>query len=208
VLAPLTEGAISARAIGKSFGGSPVLESVSFEAQPGDLVTVAGANGAGKTTLLRIIAGLVTPDAGSVSLGSEGRTRAGWAPAGDRAVHWRLSARQNLGFIARLAHRRTDLRVVIDEAIDALSIRSFDSLPLGTCSTGQRRRVMLAQAFLAGRPVVVLDEPFADLDAQGIDDVVRLIRSWRDGGGIVVVAAPQRADMPPGSVDVDLDGSG
>ena len=176
---------------------------MTFDAGPGACVAVAGANGSGKTTLLRILAGLVAPDAGSVSLGGSPPRSAGWAPAGDRAVHWRLTARENLRFVARLAGRVRTERA-LDEAIDVLRIDAFADRALGRCSTGQRRRVILAQAFVAADALVVLDEPFEDLDAEGIGNVRDAIAGWCEAGGIVVAAAPDLVQLPSATVTVEL----
>ena len=94
----------------KPSGGPPVLRGVNLQVEEGDFVALLGANGVGKTTLMKTIATLLLPDSGTVSvLGSDAvrdekavRANVGYVMADERSFHWRLDARQNLDFFARL----------------------------------------------------------------------------------------------------------
>jgi ABC-type Mn2+/Zn2+ transport system ATPase subunit len=79
---------------------------------------------------------------------------------------------------------------------------------VGECSTGQRRRLMIAGA-LAGRfPVLLLDEPLEDLDAWGRDAVAAVVRDWTGEGGVVIMAAPSAAELPPAGRTIMLGAEG
>jgi ABC-type multidrug transport system ATPase subunit len=154
---------------------------------------VVGDNGSGKTTLLRILAGVLDADAGLVSV-ADAPPRHGlssFVPSGDRMLHWRLTGAQNLGFFARLGGAGgPSLQADVRLAAAALDAEDLLQRHVGECSMGQRRRLMLAVGFLARAPVVLLDEPDADLDDDGRAAVEAACRSWADHGGVVVSATP------------------
>jgi ABC-type multidrug transport system ATPase subunit len=184
---------VSLQGVSRRFGDSEVLHDLDLEAEAGTIVSILGRNGSGKTTLLRILAGVLEPTSGSVSVFGR-RPGAGFAsfvPSGDRMMNWRLTGSENLRFLARLAGvpelaiaERIDLASHVVEARDLLSRR------VGDCSMGQRRRLMLASAFASGAPVALLDEPYADLDDEGVSAVNTAIARWADGGGLVIYGSP------------------
>jgi ABC-2 type transport system ATP-binding protein len=195
-------GGIEVEGLSRAFGDRSVLHDLTLTVEPGEVVAVVGGNGSGKTTLLRILAGLLEPDAGSVRIAGDaaGEGRSGFVPAGDRAVHWRLSGRRTLAFQARLAGVRG--RAVTDaceRAAEQVGASPFLDQVAGSCSTGQRRRLMLAQALVACPPVLLLDEPLEDLDPAGAGAVTRVIHGWVHAGGSVLLASPDVERLP----DVD-----
>jgi iron(III) transport system ATP-binding protein len=157
----------------KQFGANrPVLEDVSFTVADGEFVTLLGPSGCGKTTLLRILAGLERPDAGTVTIADRVVTGPGaWVPPERRRVgmvfqDWALfphmTVERNVGY--GIPKRAPDRDARIAEALALVGLTGLgDRLP-GTLSGGQQQRVALARA-LAPRPsVLLLDEPFSNLD--------------------------------------------
>ncbi len=205
--APRSEGSVSVAGLVRRFGERGVLEAVDLDVSPGNVAVVLGDNGSGKTTLLRILAGVLDPDAGRVEVAGAPprRGRSSFVPSGDRMLHWRLTGAQNLGFFARLAGLGgAALDAGVRRAAAALDAEDLLQRKVGECSMGQRRRLMLAVGFLAGAPVVLLDEPDADLDDDGRAAVESACRSWADRGGVVVFTSPTAEHAPRADVAARL----
>jgi ABC-2 type transport system ATP-binding protein len=204
---PREKGSIGLSGVWRRFKDLPVLRGVTLDLEPGHIGALIGPNGSGKTTLLRIVAGLLTPDVGSVQVAGReaGTGMAGYVLAGDRGLYWRLTTTQNLEFFAGIAGLRADdARTRARQALQALAAESLGPRRVEVCSTGQRRRIAIARGFVSRPPVVLVDEPFADLDEEGCRAVEGLMRSWADAGGAVLYAAPMPGAGPTPDVVFDL----
>ena len=162
------------------------LRNVSFEVETGEIFGLIGRNGAGKTTLTKIVATLVQPTTGSVSVRGHDsveqdelvRREIGLATAEERSFYWRLTSEQNLMFFARLhglsdrtaKQRIGDLFVKLE--LDEVARRRF-----GELSTGNKQRLAVARAMLASPPVLLLDEPTRSLDPLAAAKLREMIKS-------------------------------
>jgi ABC-2 type transport system ATP-binding protein len=197
--APRGPGGVVVEGLSRSFGSVRILGDVTFRLEPGTVAAVTGRNGSGKTTLLRILAGLLLPDEGWVTVAGRraGQGLSGYVPAGDRGLYWRLTGQRNLEFLGRLRGlSRHDSRRWAGVTAGALDATDLVAKRVGDCSTGQRRRLAVARGFVAGPPVLLLDEPFADLDAQGRRAVGSAAHAWAMAGGVCLYAAPAAEDGP------------
>ncbi|MDQ1557097.1 MAG: type transport system ATP-binding protein [Pyrinomonadaceae bacterium] len=162
------------------------LRDVSFDVREGEIFGLIGRNGAGKTTLTKIIATLVQPTSGAVtvhgfdSVQDEVRVRAhiGLATAEERSFYWRLTIEQNLTFFARL-YGLTDAaaRSRIGELLARLELEPLARRRFGELSTGNKQRVAVARAMLSSPPVLLLDEPTRSLDPLAAATTRALINS-------------------------------
>ena len=176
-------------------GGRPVFAGLSFSVGNRDLLTVTGTNGSGKSTLLRILAGLLRPEAGTVTLDPVEET----GIAG--AVHYlghldalkpSLTVRDNLVFWRRIWNGAP-----IEAALDAVGLGHLIDLPAGVLSAGQRRRVAIARLLLVKRPIWLLDEPATALDASAESMLGRLVGDHLASGGMAIVATHRDLPITP-----------
>lgn len=174
-------------------GGRVLFDNLSFAAEPGAYVEIRGANGAGKTSLLRAIAGFLKPGAGRIALeGADEPVLAlhflahlnGVKPAASVAAHLRYWA----GLFGGGEKRDVLARV---------GLAGLETRPARTLSQGQTRRLALARLLVAPRPVWLLDEPAAALDAQGHVIVAELIAAQCAAGGMVLAAVHEPLGPQP-----------
>lgn len=187
-----------ARAFFRMKSREPVeaLRGVSFDVREGEIFGLIGRNGAGKTTLAKIIATLVQPTDGAVtvrgfdSVRDEVRVRAqvGLASAEERSFYWRLTVEQNLVFFARLyglAARAARKR--IEETIEMFELTELRRRRFGELSTGNKQRMAVARSLLNSPPVLLLDEPTRSLDPLAASRMRELIGSLARGARPVTV---------------------
>jgi sulfate/thiosulfate transport system ATP-binding protein len=173
--------AISIRGVTKRFGDATALDDVSLEVPAGSLTALLGPSGGGKSTLLRVVAGLETPDAGTVHIDGEDLTN---VPVRDRGVgfcfqHYapfrHLTVRRNVAFGLEVRKRpKAEVRQRVDELLELVRITHVADRYPSQLSGGQRQRMALARALAIEPRVLLLDEPFGALDAQ----VRQQLRVW------------------------------
>lgn len=169
-----------------------MFRGLSFGVARGTALCVEGANGAGKTSLLRMLAGFLSPAEGAIRLrtdgddvtdGEERGKFAGWLGHHD-GVKAQMTVRETLAFFSRLYGANAD----IGAALEAVGLARLADLPGQYLSAGQKKRVALARLKLGGRPLWLMDEPLASLDAAGKTIAAGLVSAHCAGGGIAVIA--------------------
>ena len=201
------EDLLELRDLVRGFGHVPVLAGVSATARAGEVLLVTGRNGSGKSTLLRCVAGLLRPQAGTIRLREGGveldaasrRRRVGYV-APDLAFYEPLTAAENLAFFCRL---RAVPRERADELLARLGIPP--SRPAGALSSGMRQRLRWAWALLHQPRLLLLDEPFQNLDAAGETALRALLDEHLTAGGMAVVATPTPVALPHVALTLALD---
>ena len=182
-------------AVHLSFAGRPVVQGVSLELHPGEVVGLLGPNGAGKTTTFNLVTGMLQPDHGDVlldgfsiselSMPERSRRGIGYLPQ-EASVFRNLSVRDNLllamqesGFPDQLRRER------LQELVDDFQLERFLHRKGFQLSGGERRRTEVARALAVGPNgprFLLLDEPFAGVDPLAVSDLQQLISSLRDRG--------------------------
>ncbi|MFF3566434.1 ATP-binding cassette domain-containing protein [Nocardia jiangxiensis] len=185
-------------------GGVRVLRDVSSSFEAGDCVSVLGRNGSGKTTLLRLITGNILPAAGSVRVADFTTERhrrqiaelIGVSMYSERAFYYRLTVDQNLRYFQSLRNRfGANASRERASLIERVGLTAHTRAKFMELSLGQRKRLGLARALIGGPPVVVLDEPFANLDDEGTAVVVDAVEQRRLDGLTTVFTTHEMADV-------------
>jgi heme exporter protein A len=178
-------------------GGRTLAQALTFRAEPGAFVALAGPNGSGKTTLLRVIAGLTRPSAGAVDLTG--------VSAGDRPTRMHLLGHRD-GLKPALsveAHLRFWVGVLggeadrVPAALAEVGLRPWRHRPARVLSQGQARRLALSRLIVCPRPVWLLDEPAAGLDTAGKALLDRLIQAHLASKGTVIAALHEPMGVTP-----------
>jgi heme exporter protein A len=186
---------LRADGIRKRFGLRAVLRDADVEIAPGSVTLLLGANGSGKTTLANILATLLLPDAGRLTVDGEpiarrrGASRRKIGFASHRPLlYLGLTPLENLSFFGGLTGVPSPERRAM-ELLERFGMAPFARAPVDRFSRGMLQRIILARAFLASPEVLLLDEPYAGLDEEGIAVVNDLLRSARErGAGSLVIA--------------------
>jgi len=183
---------ISVRDVVKQFGRLAALRGVTAEFDAGRFHALLGDNGAGKTTLLRALAGLAHPTRGEISI--FGKTpRAACREIGYMAhaslLYDEMSGMENLRYFAGLYGISGDRRS--QEAIGSVGLDPDLARPVGQYSQGMRQRLSLARAILHDPKVLLLDEPFSNVDVHSAREMVALLKAIRDAGKTIFVVTHQ-----------------
>ncbi|MDN5747665.1 MAG: metal ABC transporter ATP-binding protein [Pseudonocardia sp.] len=200
-----TPTAMEVRSLTVSYRSAPVLWEVEAHFPAGHLCAIVGPNGAGKSTLVKAALGLVPTDAGQVLIdGLEGRAaldRVAYVPQRE-SVDWdfpitvgevvAMGRYRATGWFRRVG--RAD-RAIAAQCLERVGMAAYGTRQIGQLSGGQRQRVFLARALAQQAPVLVMDEPFAGIDARTQADLLELLGGIRDDGDSVIVVHHDMAQV-------------
>jgi ABC-type multidrug transport system ATPase subunit len=187
----------------KQFGRFAALRGVTAEFTSAHLYAILGDNGAGKTTLLRALAGLTPPTRGSISMFGTTNLRSVCGQLGYMAhpslLYDEMSGMENLRYFARLYDvANADQRCA--DVIRAVKLDPALARPVGQYSQGMRQRMSLARALLNDPKILLLDEPFSNVDVRSAREMVSLLVGLRDSGKTIFVVTHQ-ASLLEGAAD-------
>jgi heme ABC exporter ATP-binding subunit CcmA len=186
----------------KQFGRFAALRGVSASFEAGRLYGILGDNGAGKTTLLRILAGLVPPTRGEISILGKKNPRELCREFGYMAhpslLYDEMTGMENLRYFARLYGLEDEARCA--QVIAAVGLDPALQRPVGQYSQGMRQRMSLARALLNDPKILLLDEPFSNVDIRSAREMVKLLGGMRDQGKTIFVVTHQ-ASLLEGAAD-------
>jgi ABC-type nitrate/sulfonate/bicarbonate transport system ATPase subunit len=158
------------RGVRLAFGAVPVLDGIDAEVPPGSRFGVVGPSGCGKSTLLALLAGLLEPDQGTVAVAGatdprERLARCALMPQKDLLLPWRSALDNACLALENHGHSRTQARERARPLFERFGLGGFEATPPDQLSGGMRQRVAFIRTLLAGKPVLLLDEPFGALDS-------------------------------------------
>jgi ABC-type multidrug transport system ATPase subunit len=186
----------------KQFGRFAALRGVSASFEAGRLYGILGDNGAGKTTLLRILAGLVPPTRGEISILGKKNPREVCREFGYMAhpslLYDEMTGMENLRYFGRLYGLEDEARCA--QVIAAVGLDPALQRPVGQYSQGMRQRMSLARALLNDPRILLLDEPFSNVDIRSAREMVKLLGGMRDQGKTIFVVTHQ-ASLLEGAAD-------
>lgn len=191
---------LAARGLCFARNDEPVFGPLDFSVEAGEALLVQGDNGVGKTTLLRVLAGLLSADQGMIeidgrpakaTLRAQAIAYLGHLPA----LKADLTALENLRFLCGLHGRRRNQSP--DGALQIVGLAGYQDALARQLSAGQKKRLSLARLWLAPAPLWLLDEPYANLDLDGIELVNRMIQAHLRAGGAALVTTHGAYAAPP-----------
>jgi ABC-type multidrug transport system ATPase subunit len=193
---------ISVNNLIKQFGRFAALRGVTASFPAARLYGILGDNGAGKTTLLRMLAGLTTPTRGEITILGSNDPRQVCREFGYMAhpslLYDELSGLENLHYFARLYGLQDDNRCA--QIIASVGLDPNLQRPVGQYSQGMRQRISLARALLNDPRLLLLDEPFSNVDIRSAREMVKLLAHMRDSGKTIFVVTHQ-ASLLEGTAD-------
>ena len=190
---PPTHPVVDVAGVTRTFGRRRAVDGVDLTLHAGDCIALFGPNGAGKTTLLRVIAGLLNPTTGTVSLDghsvrADASARAQIGLISHQSMLYRaLTSRENVEFAAKLYGVSNPAEAAL-RALERMRIADRADTPVRALSRGLQQRVSIARAIVHEPRLILLDEPYTGLDASGgaaLTDMLRLVRA--SGAALVVV---------------------
>lgn len=176
--------------LNKSFNRAPVLKNISFSAEPGEIISFIGPSGVGKTTLLKILAGMEPPDSGRISFGRDSEKDKGAVMVfQDFLLFPNMTVFDNIAFGLKARKKsRSRIEEDVSAMMDCFQITEKKNAYPRDLSAGQRQRVALARAMVVNPAVLLLDEPFANLDKNLKAETAAFIRNTQKRFNTVTIA--------------------
>lgn len=190
---------IEVKDVGKCFKGVWVLDKVTLSFEKGKIHGLVGRNGSGKTMIMKIIAGLVSPTVGTITVNGKIIGVEQDIPDSLGAIIEvpgflpNLSGLKNLQYLAGLRDVISDAE--IRKAMQLVSLNPDDKKPTGKYSLGMKQRLGIAQAIMENPDVILLDEPMNGLDIQGVQDIRQVLCELRDEGKTIILSSHHMEDI-------------
>jgi heme ABC exporter ATP-binding subunit CcmA len=190
---------VQLESLSKLYGSFVALRKISLDFHPGRCYVLLGENGAGKSTLLRVIAGLLKPTHGKIRVfdaekPADVRDRIGYMSHAPM-LYDELSAMENLNYFAGLYREQPCMRP--DAALRAVGLDPTLTRPTGQYSQGMRQRASLARVLLPQPDLLLLDEPFSNMDAASARQMLALLVQQRAEGKTILLTTHQRELAEP-----------
>ena len=180
-------------------GETPALSHISFDLMPGEFLSIVGPSGCGKSTLLNLIAGLLTPEHGSITLGnrpvSSGSAAVGYMLQKDHLLEWR-SIYKNILLGLEIRKELTPEKLAHAEALlQTYGLDRFRDARPSQLSGGMRQRAALIRTLALKPDFLLLDEPFNALDAESVDILRSILLQYKEQGKLIILTSHHQEDI-------------
>ncbi|MCS7214197.1 MAG: heme ABC exporter ATP-binding protein CcmA [Candidatus Calescibacterium sp.] len=185
--------------LSKAFDGKFIFKNINFELEQGDTLFVTGKNGSGKTTLLKVISGIIRPDSGDIkidgkSIFSVNKINELIFIGHQNALYRNLTVWENLYLWGKICAKNLKREEVL-KALEVFGIQRYIDHIIFNLSQGTRKKVALSKVFITNPSILIVDEPFSNLDDQGAETFKKYIYEFVRNGGIFIFSSPTVLDI-------------
>ena len=189
---------IKANNLSKSFNGNRIFSGINFNLEKSRVLGVVGNNGSGKTTLLKIVAGIMNPDTGEMNLKENIKLD---FLGHENMLYHNFSILENIDFFSNISGFRITSELQ-DEIEKALGLQNILGKKISDLSYGQRKKASMLRSLISDPDLLVLDEPFSNLDSDSTDSFISILKTLKEAGKSIIISS-NRKDIV-GSVSDNL----
>ena len=189
---------IKANNLSKSFNGNRIFSGINFNLEKSRVLGVVGNNGSGKTTLLKIVAGIFNPDTGEMNLKENIKLD---FLGHENMLYHNFSILENIDFFSNISGFRISSELQ-DEIEKALGLQNILGKKISDLSYGQRKKASMLRSLISDPDLLVLDEPFSNLDSDSTDSFISILKTLKEAGKSMIISS-NRKDIV-GSVSDNL----
>ena len=189
---------IKANNLSKSFNGNRIFSGINFNLEKSRVLGVVGNNGSGKTTLLKIVAGIINSDTGSINFKEKIKLD---FLGHENMLYQNFSISENINFFSEISGFKISSELQ-DEIEKALGLQNILGKKISDLSYGQRKKASMLRSLISDPDLLVLDEPFSNLDSDSTDSFISILKTLKEAGKSIIISS-NRKDIV-GSVSDNL----
>ena len=189
---------IKANNLSKSFNGNRIFSGIEFNVEKSRILGVVGNNGSGKTTLLKIVAGIINSDTGSINFKENIKLD---FLGHENMLYQNFSILENIDFFSEISGFKISSELQ-DEIEKALGLQNILEKKISDLSYGQRKKASMIRSLISDPDLLILDEPFSNLDSESIDSFISILKKLKKSGKSIIISS-NRKDIV-GSVSDNL----
>ena len=189
---------IKANNLSKSFNGNRIFSGIEFNVEKSRILGVVGNNGSGKTTLLKIVAGIINSDTGSINFKEKIKLD---FLGHENMLYQNFSILENINFFSEISGFKISSELQ-DEIEKALGLQNILGKKISDLSYGQRKKASMLRSIISDPDLLILDEPFSNLDSESTDSFISILKKLKKSGKSIIISS-NRKDIV-GSVSDNL----
>ena len=189
---------IKANNLSKSFNGNRIFSGINFNLEKSRILGVVGNNGSGKTTLLKIVAGIINSDTGEINLNENIKLD---FLGHENMLYQNFSISENIDFFSNISGFRISSESQ-NEIEKALGLKNISGKKIFELSYGQRKKASMLRSLISDPELLILDEPFSNLDSDSTDSFISILKTLKESGKSIIISS-NRKDIV-GSVSDNL----